>query len=59
MQDSFDALDYADPLDDPELNHRDIEDSLGFNCTTGCDAAMRNAGMLAVGLQLQEEYNDE
>ncbi|MFM5883554.1 hypothetical protein [Methanobrevibacter gottschalkii] len=59
MQDSTDALDYAVPFDAPELNHRDIEDSLGFNCTTGCDAAIRNAGMLAVGLQLQDEYDRE
>lgn len=59
MQDSTDALDYAESFDEPELNHRDIEDSLGFNCTTGCDAVMRNAGMLAVGLQLQEEYDHE
>lgn len=55
-----DALDYAVQLDDvDEPDHHDIEASLGFNCTTGLDAVFRNEGMLAVGLQLQEEYDHE
>lgn len=56
---STDALDYADSLDD---EHGSDSDNLalrcGFGCTTGVDSAMNHEGMLAIGLALQEEYDD-
>lgn len=52
-----DALLLADPL--PDDNERpDILSQLGFGPATGVDVAMTNPGMLAQGLQMQEEYDD-
>lgn len=51
---SHDAMAYADPL--PDEDEPDVEAMLGFNCTTGTDVALRHEGMLALGLQLQEDY---
>lgn len=56
---SNDALDYADPLDEElGLDSDNLALRCGFGCTTGVDSAMNHEGMLAIGLALQEEYND-
>lgn len=31
---------------------------MGFSHETGCDAALRHDNMLAVGLAMQEEYDE-
>lgn len=51
-----DALRYADPL--PEEGSDDVLAHLGFNAGTGTDVALRHEGMLAYGLQLQEDYEN-
>lgn len=54
-----DALDYADSLDDePGLESDNLALRCGFGCTTGVDSAMNHEGMLAIGLAMQEEFNE-
>lgn len=55
----MDALDYAVPFDDPAPTSEDTLLGMGFGPTTGVDAAMANPGMLAYGLALESEFNDE
>lgn len=52
-----DALLFAVAL--PEDDERpDILSQLGFGPATGVDVALNHEGMLAHGLQLQEEYDE-
>lgn len=50
-----DALAHADSicLDEPDLIAM-----MGFGPATGVDVAMQHEGMLALGLHMQEEYQD-
>lgn len=52
-----DALAHADPLL-PDDERPDILSQLGFGPATGVDVALNHEGMLAHGLQLQEEYDE-
>jgi len=51
---SEDALYHAESM--PEDNDVDVLASMGFGPDTGTDVALRHEGMLAYGLQLQEDY---
>lgn len=56
---STDALDYADPLEDDVVYESDeLAARCGFGCTTGVDSVMNHQGMLAIGLAMQEEFDD-
>lgn len=56
-----DALAHAvlfSELEHDDLGSDDILSGLGFNASTGVDSAINNPGMLAVGLAMQEEWDN-
>lgn len=54
-----DALLFAVPLEEEQGNDsEDLAARCGFGCTTGVDSVMHHDGMLAIGLAMQEEFNE-
>ncbi|WYW03207.1 hypothetical protein Luutsna6_00008 [Pseudomonas phage vB_PpuP-Luutsna-6] len=55
-----DAMAYAVPFDEaPSDDAESILAAIGFGPTTGIDTACNHDGMLAVGLAMQAEFDNE